>query len=179
MKISPHSCLKNPAIRRNTLYKLRFLKDEREQSVAHGSKERATFRTHGWPPAASSLSPVQVAHTYCRPVPTTAGAQWQLQQARCACPLCGARQRGFPALEEQQLGGSAQRPRHRQGLVPRQCLEERDSFVAPSPCHLERHHEEVAPVPVKQLVVSAALILLSLDGLAFLAALCSTQTGQC
>ena len=51
-------------------------------------------------------------------------------------------------LEEQQLGG-AQNSRHRHGLVPSQCLEERDSFVAPSPCHLERYHEEVTPAPFK------------------------------
>ena len=50
----------------------------------------------------------------------TAGAQWVPQQTRNVWPLNGARQHGCPALEEQQLCGTAQNPRHRQGLVPSQ-----------------------------------------------------------
>ena len=52
--------------------------------------------------------------------------------------------------------------------------------ATPTFCHLETHHEKVAPVTVCEFVVSAALVVLSLvNGLAWLAAPYHTQTDQC
>ena len=49
--------------------------------------------------------------------------------------------------------------------------------MAPPPCHLKRPHEEVTPAHVNRLVVSAALVVLSLvDGLAVPAAPRNTPT---
>ena len=98
----------------------------------------------------------------------------QPQQARCVCLLDGARQHGCPALEEPQLCGTAQNPRHRQWLEPSQWLEESDCFATPTPCHLERHHEKVAPVPVNQFVIPSLV-----NGPACKAEYWHTHTGQC
>ena len=57
-------------------------------------------------------------------------------------------------------------PGHGERLVLSQIPQERDGAGAPPSCHLECHHEEMAPGPGKQLVVPAAPVLFRLvDGL--------------
>ena len=57
-------------------------------------------------------------------------------------------------------------PGHGERLVLSQIPQERDGAGPPPSCHLECHHEEMAPGPGKQLGVPAALVLFRLvDGL--------------